>query len=99
MTASSDKQLAHMGDTLKVRKGTRVNFEGAVNAVIGGEVEVILDGQRLPLLKNSHIDSAAWSCKFQWRADGKRHWIRVNVRDAEGHLALVGNPIYLLETR
>jgi hypothetical protein len=99
MTASSDKQLAHMGDTLKVRKGTRVNFEGAVKAVIGGEVEVILDGQRLPLLKNSHIDSAAWSCKFQWRADGKRHWIRVNVRDAEGHLALVGNPIYLSETR
>jgi hypothetical protein len=95
VTARKDKQLAHMGDTLTASRGARVDFEGTVNAVVGGEVEVILDGRRAPLLKNSHIDSAAWSFRFQWRGDGKRHWIRLNVRDAEGHLALIGNPIYV----
>jgi hypothetical protein len=32
---------------------------------------------------------------FQWRADGKRHWIRVDARDGAAHLGLLGNPIYL----
>ena len=27
--------------------------------------------------------------------DGVRHWVFVEVRDAEGRLALVSNPIYL----
>jgi len=30
-----------------------------------------------------------------WRADGKRHWLRVDVRDDASHLALIGSPIYL----
>ena len=96
--ASAGKQLAHMGDTLTVPRGARIRFEGVVNAVIGGEVEVILDGRRVPLLKGPHIDSAAWSFGFQWRADGERHWIRLDVRDAAGYLALIGNPIYLQGT-
>jgi hypothetical protein len=58
-------------------------------------VEVILDGRRTSLLKDSHIASAAQSFEFPWRADGKRHWIRLDVRDGESHLALIGNPIYL----
>jgi hypothetical protein len=99
VTARIDKQLAHMGDTLTALRGARVDFEGAVNAVVGGEVEVILDGRRAPLLKSSRIDSTAWSFRFQWRGDGKGHWIRLNVRDAEGHLALIGNPIYIRAPR
>jgi hypothetical protein len=34
---------------------------------------------------------------FQWRADGKSHWIRLTVRDGDSHLVLLGNPIYLRE--
>jgi len=66
-----------------------------VSGVAGGEMQVILDGQRAPLLKDSHLTSNAQSFEFTWRADGKRHWIRLDVRDAEAHLALIGNPIYL----
>ncbi len=46
LTASDDQQQAHMGDVLKVKRGARVKFAGYVNALAGGEVEVILDGQR-----------------------------------------------------
>ena len=47
------------------------------------------------LLEDFHVGSAAQSFGFEWRADGERHWIRVDVRDDTGHLALLGNPIYL----
>lgn len=95
VTATLGKQVAHMGDTLVASRSSNVRFEGTVDAVLGGEIEVILDGQRVPLLKDSHIGSASRSFEFPWRADGKRHWIRVDVRDDASHLALIGNPIYL----
>jgi hypothetical protein len=95
LMATVGGQTAHMGDALRVSRGARVRFEGSVSGVAGGELEVILDGQRASLLKGSHVASTTQSFEFPWRADGKRHWIRVNVRDGQSHLALIGNPIYL----
>jgi predicted metal-dependent phosphoesterase TrpH len=94
-TAAFGDQQAHMGERVTVKRGGRVKFAGHVNALAGGEVEVILDGQRAPLLASTDIDSPSWSFEFNWRGDGKPHWVRLNVRDKDGHLALVGNPIYL----
>jgi hypothetical protein len=93
--ASAGKQLAHMGDTLVASRGSSVRFEGTVKDVAGGEIEVILDGQHVALLKDKHISSASASFEFPWRADGKHHWIRIDVRDDASHLVLIGNPIYL----
>lgn len=95
VTASAGAKRAHMGDSLIAPRGVQVRFEGVVNGVIGGEVEIILDGQRVPLLKDSRPDSATWPLEFHWRADGQCHWLRLDVRDGDGHLALIGNPIYL----
>jgi len=95
ITATVGKQVAHMGDTLVASRGSNVRFQGTVSDVTDGEIEVILDGERIRLLKDSHISSASRSFEFPWRADGKRHWIRVDVRDDASHLALIGNPIYL----
>jgi hypothetical protein len=95
LVASADKHSAHMGEALRVPHGARVRFEGAVGGVPGGDVEVILDGQHTSLLTDSRILSTTQSFAFPWRADGKRHWLRVDVRDRESHLALIGNPIYL----
>lgn len=95
LAAKSGKQMATMGDSLAAPRGARIRFEGAVTGVSGGEIEIIVDGRRVPLLKNPRVDSATASFGFEWRADGKRHWLRLNVRDEAGRLALVGNPIYL----
>ena len=95
VTAAAGKQVAHMGDTLVASRGTSIQFEGTVSGVAGGELEVILDGHQVPLLKETRIDSASTSFAFPWRADGRRHWIRLDVRDDASHLALIGNPIYL----
>ncbi len=84
-----------MGERLHAKRGARVKFSGSVSAMAGGTLEVILDGKPLPLPKSAHIDAAAWSFAFDWRADGRPHWVRLNVRDGGGQLSLVGNPIYL----
>ncbi len=61
-----------------------------------GEAEVILDGSAcISLLASPQIGSAAWPFQLEWRADGKPRRVRLNVRDKDGRLALVGNPIYL----
>jgi hypothetical protein len=49
----------------------------------------------VPLLEESKVNTATQGFGFQWRADGKPHWIRLTVRDGDSHLALLGNPIYL----
>jgi hypothetical protein len=95
LSARAGKQTAHMGDVLRLPKGARVRFEGNVRGVPGGEIEVILDGRRVSLLESSHLGTAAQSFEFPWRSDGARHWIRIDARDREAHLALIGNPIYL----
>jgi hypothetical protein len=95
ITGIAASQTVHMGETLNVYRGTRVRFEGSVSGVAGGEIQVILDGKPLPLLADPHVGGTTRQFGFQWRADGKPHWIRLSVRDGESHLALVGNPIYL----
>jgi hypothetical protein len=84
-----------MGDTLMVRRGASVRFVATVNGVNGGEVAVILDGQRVPLLKEPRIGSMAQSCGIKLRGDGKPQMLPNDVREEAGHLMLVGNPIYL----
>jgi hypothetical protein len=96
LTAVAGEHTAHMGDTLEVRRGTRIRLEGSVQHVAGGALGVIVDGRRVPLLRNSYIDSVTHSFEFTWRVPGGRHWLRVEARDEGAHLALLGNPIYVL---
>jgi hypothetical protein len=47
------------------------------------------------LLDEPKVDGADVTRGFDWRSDGNRHWLRADVRDADGRLLLLGNPIYL----
>ena len=95
ISATAGSHVAHMGETLPARRGTTVRFQGNVQGVNGGRVVPVMDGQPLEVPKRPEISGPAASFEFSWRSDGKRHWVRVDVRDAGGHLVLVGNPVYL----
>jgi hypothetical protein len=41
------------------------------------------------------ITSDDHRASFTEQGDGARHWLRVNVRDRDGQLALIGNPVYV----
>jgi predicted metal-dependent phosphoesterase TrpH len=95
ISAAAGSHSTRMGGTLEVRRGTTVHLRGTVQGVMGGRVEPMVDGRHLDLLKKPEITAPTGSFEFSWRSDGKRHWVRVDVRDATGHLVLVGNPVYL----
>lgn len=95
LTAQAGTRYATMGDTLAAPAGTAVRFALQVRAVAGMRPVILLDGVPGSLLAVDAIDGADRTLTFGWTADGKRHTIRAEVRDAQGKLVLLGNPIYI----
>ena len=93
-TATSEGATVLMGGALNAPSGTMIHFSVHVSGVRGARLEVIEDaGVILPVAEpNAAGDDARES--FDLVSDGRRHWIRINVRDREDRLLLVGNPIY-----
>jgi hypothetical protein len=94
-SARNGTESVPMGSLLGVRRGQSVEFQVRVANVSGGKVEVIRDGAVVKEMAGAAIGGDDHRLSFTQRSDGARHWVRVNVRDAEGHLVLIGNPIYL----
>lgn len=86
---------AQMGDVLSAPSASTVAFEMRADNLSGAHIEMIQDGRILQPETDLSIKQAAQALRFDWRSDGRRHWLRVNVRDADDKLLLVGNPIYL----
>ncbi|QQP95790.1 CehA/McbA family metallohydrolase [Lysobacter enzymogenes] len=85
---------AAMGGELAVAAGERARVSAQVRNLAGGRVETIVDGVRSDLIAQPQVSAAQQSFEFQWPSDGRRHWLRIDVRDAQGRLALMGNPVY-----
>ena len=94
-TARAAGKTASMGDGLKVDPGTDVHFSLTMTGLEDAHAEVIRDGEATTLLDGSVVKGATESREFEYKSDGKRHWIRVNVRAADGALLILGNPVYL----
>lgn len=98
--ARSGGATAEMGDLLPVAAGAEVAVtvrvagapEGAVLALAG-------DGAALARLGDPALGAAEATKRFELTADGRAHWLRVDVRDAKGQLLMIGNPIYLRPPR
>jgi hypothetical protein len=94
LTAQAGQQAAEMGDVLSVPAGGVVHFTVKVSAPEGAKVEMLVDGKPWqPRADLTVHGSLAQS--FDWTGDGRRHWVRANVRGAAGELLLIGNPIYI----
>ena len=95
ISATVGSRSVHMGEALEVPRGSTVRFQGTVQGVAGGRVVPVINGRPLVTAKIPEFSGPTDSFEFSWRGDGKRHWVRADVRDASGHLVLVGNPVYL----
>lgn len=87
----ADKEVA-MGEQLQLTGRRNVTFVVRVAQLAGGTIEVIRDGA---VTRSVPVTDATHPVMFEETFDRKRHWVRVNVRDEHGRLALIGNPIYL----
>jgi hypothetical protein len=93
-SASSGTAKATMGGTLAASVGQGVEFQVRVVNVAGGRVEVVRDTV-IDAPANAAIAGDEHRLSFTQTGDGARHWVRINVRDRDGRLVLIGNPIYL----
>ncbi|WP_298580767.1 CehA/McbA family metallohydrolase [uncultured Luteimonas sp.] len=84
-----------MGGNLALPRDAEAGFELRVSGAPGARVEVIVDGAVAPLLTDANVVGPDQRLAWRWRSDGGRHWLRVDVRAADGRLLLVGNPIYV----
>ena len=98
LSASSGGTRAVMGQTLHAAAGAPVHFALALKGVTSGSVQLVIDGHAEPAYRAAIADGAPGPLA-SWRSDGKRHWIRADVRDAKGRLVLIGNPIYVAPAR
>lgn len=94
-TAKTATSTASMGDDLQVPAGQQVHFTLKMIALAGSHPEIILDGQPTTLLSTSPAEQNEETRNFDYQSDGKRHWLRVNVRSQSGAMLIVGNPVYL----
>jgi hypothetical protein len=92
-TAAAGTQKASMGDEMKVSAGVKVHFILTLKNLAGAHAEIVRDGVVEPL--GDAAKEPIELREFDQASDGKRHWVRVNVRGADGRLLVLGNPVYL----
>ena len=95
VTARAGDAQAGMGDQLAAPAGTKVAVEVRAAGVTGGRIVLAGDAAKLANLGDPNIAAADQTLTFDLIADGQPRWLRIDVRGADGRLALLGNPIYL----
>jgi hypothetical protein len=86
---------AMMGDAIRTTPGARTAFTVHVSGVIGDSVSIVQDGRRIAPLAEPTIAFNDERKTFALWLDSEPHWVRAEVRDANGRLLLIGNPIYV----
>lgn len=87
-SARTGTGTAIMGDNLKAPDGQTIHFtlrmvnlQNSYPEIVHDEPNALVFGEQMT--------------GFDYRSDGKRHWFRVNVRSMDGHMLILGNPIYV----
>ncbi|MBS1814191.1 MAG: PHP domain-containing protein [Acidobacteria bacterium] len=93
-TAQAGKQTYMMGDALASPAGAKLTFTLATRALNGAHPELIIDGKESQEFDASDFKGDV-SRTFHYTSDGKRHWLRINIRDTNNKLLILSNPIYL----
>lgn len=96
LTGACEGAHAHMGEALAAPKGAEAQFQVRVRKLAGARIDVILDGEHDVALAGALIEGDDATREFALPGDGARHWLRADVRSADGARTLmIGNPIYL----
>jgi hypothetical protein len=94
-TATAASKTLMMGDAIKLNAGEKIHLVLTMDHLEGSHAELIRDGKMSPFAQGSVAHSSPEVLDQDEVSDGARHWYRVNVRDAEGKLLVLGNPIYV----
>jgi hypothetical protein len=84
-----------MGDAIASPADQKVKFTIKMTELEGAHPEVIQDGEATTLIDAAAVQGKEEVRSFDYTSDGKRHWLRINIRSVDGSLLIAGNPIYL----
>lgn len=90
----ADGQRTGMGQQRDLAAGQWATVHAELDYPRLLRVEFVIDGQRHPATVETGADGSQ-RASLRWRSDGKRHWLRVDARDADGSLLMLGNPVYV----
>jgi hypothetical protein len=93
--AQAGSSSAEMGGVLAAPNNAPVALDVHVANCPGATVHTFLDNAEVAALPSQPVTDADQTLHASWTSDGARHWIRVEVRDADRRLLLFGNPVYI----
>lgn len=91
---SEDGPRAEMGESLRLEDGQWAALRAELDYPQSVQMEFVIDGKRHAAVLETR-DSGRQTAYRRWQSDGKRHWLRVDVRAMDGSLLLLGNPVYV----
>jgi hypothetical protein len=92
--ASSGNASVEVGGTLTTAAGERITVTAHIIGASGSTLHWLLDGKEIGTLPPQSLSSAAADETAAWASDGRRHWLRAEVRMPDGTLELLSNPIF-----
>jgi len=93
--ASASGNSATAGDILPTSPGAEVQITIHAVGCQRSSAVLLLDGSQDSKLSPVTIAESDAIISLSWISDGKKHWLRPEIRTTEGKLQLLGNPIYL----
>ena len=84
-----------MGDALDAASGHPIAFRIVLAACPHSRIHLMLDGRDSADLPPLTASAGNETLQFKWTSDGRYHWLRCEVRDNNGQLSLLSNPIYI----
>lgn len=85
---------AEMGQQLDLPPGQWATLHTELEYPRPLRIEFVVDGRRHPTTMETD-GNGKQRASLRWRSDGRRHWLRVDARDADGSLLMLGNPVYV----
>lgn len=96
VSATAGLTTVEMGDELPVTAGTPISIKVDVSGIpAGSRLSIAGNGPELADLANLAVLSPKDSRTFTLIADERSRWLRFDIRDHDGKLLALGNPIYL----
>jgi hypothetical protein len=92
--ATAGSVTAEMGDAIRLSRDATMKVTVHTAVLAGQRLTVTDNGKPFDLAANATVPTSG-DVTFDWHADGKPHWLRVDVRSPEGKLLILGNPIYI----
>ena len=92
LEARSGARLAHMGQVLNAPAGALITFRVTAEGAPGARAHVVQSGGGGEVLV---LTEGTGEQTFTRVSDGTQGWIRIDLRDLNGALLALGNPIYL----